>query len=79
MVSTSENILESSNLTLHDLSSVAAIIIGNVCYLFSSFLRTLATILRDYNPRTLTISYSSLMSYLILEIKSVNTNSFSIT
>lgn len=39
----SAKILERASLTLQDLSSVAAIMIGRVCYLFSSLLRTLAT------------------------------------
>lgn len=75
----SANILDKARRTLHDLSSVAAIIIGKVCYLFSSFLRTFATSLRDYKPSTLTMSCSSEISYLILDIKSDKTNSFSMT
>jgi len=73
----SAKIFDKASLTRHDLSSVAAMMIGSVNCLFSSFLRTFATSFKDYNPRTLTMSYSSEINYLILWIRSVMTNSFS--
>lgn len=76
---TSAKILERERRTRHDLSSVAAIIIGRVCCLFSSFLRTFATSLREFNPKTRTISCSSEINYLMLWMRSVRTYSFSIT
>lgn len=75
----SAKILERESLTLQDLSSVAAIIIGRVCYLFSSFLKTLATNFNEFKPSTRTISYSSEINCFTLWIKSVRTYSFSMT
>lgn len=51
---TSEKILDKDNLTLHDLSSVAPIIIYNVYCLFSSLFNTLATNFKLFKPKTLT-------------------------
>lgn len=50
----SAKFLARANLTLQDLSSVAAIIIGIMCYLLSSLLRTLATIFKLLRPSTRT-------------------------
>lgn len=47
---------DKDNLTLQDLSSVAAIIIYKVSYLFSSLLNTFATSFKLFKPNTLTWS-----------------------
>ena len=75
----SANILERVSRTLQDLSSVAAIIIGRVCYLFSSLVKHFPSNFKDYNPKTRTRSYSSLISYLRPPKSSYWTYSFSTT
>jgi len=50
----SAKILDNSSLTLHDLSSVAPIIIGKVYYLFSSLLSALARFFKESKANTLT-------------------------
>ena len=75
----SAKIWERVSRTLHDLSSVAAMMIGRVCYLFSSFVKHFPSNFKDCNPSTRTRSCSSLISYLSPPRSSCQTYSFSTT